>query len=110
MAAMPAAPQPVVFTISPGQQGTRTRPLWAAANTPSPPRLMNTRRRPVASRAAAAALRLAASVMDTPESSSASSRLGLRVWSFPSTGRSFSALAVDTGSANRGAVQWSAKY
>ena len=78
MAAMPASPQPVVFTISPGQQGTCTRPLWSAANTPSPPRLMNTRRRPVASRASAAALRLAASVMDTPESSSASSRLGLR--------------------------------
>ena len=102
MAAMPASPQPVVFTISPGQQGTCTRPLWSAANTPSPPRLMNTRRRPVASRASAAALRLAASVMDTPESSSASSRLGLRVWSFPSTGRSFSALAVDTGSAKMG--------
>ena len=75
---------------------------------PSPPRLMNTRRRPVESRTSAALSRLAWSVMATPESSSASMRLGLRVWSFPSTGRSFSALAVDTGSAKMGRRMFSA--
>ena len=35
-------------------------------------------------------------------------RLGLRVCSRPSTGRSFSALVVDTGSAKMGTLQFSA--
>ena len=46
--------------------------------------------------------------MATPESSSASMRLGLRVWSLPSTGCSFTALAVETGSAKMGTWQFSA--
>ena len=50
------------------------------------------------------------SVIGTPDSSSASSRLGFRVWSFPSTGRSFSAFTVDTGSAKIGAWQLSASH
>ena len=55
-------------------------------NTPSPPREMNTRWRPVASRASAAAPQARhRRVMATPDSSSASRRLGLRVWSLPST-------------------------
>ena len=105
---MKASPQPVVFTIRPGRQGRRTRPLWSAASTPSPPRERNTRRRPVSSSLSAARFRLASSVILTPDSSSASRRLGFRVWSLPSTGRSFSALAVDTGSAKTGGAACSA--
>ena len=48
--------------------------------------------------------------MATPDSSSASIRLGLRVWSLPSTGCSFTALAVETGSAKMGTWQFSARY
>ena len=43
----------------------------------------------------------------TPESSSASMRLGLSVWSRPRTGSSFPAFAAETGSAKSGAVQYS---
>ena len=110
MAAIKASPQPVVFTIFAGSTGRWSRsPDRSAANTPSPPREMNTRWRPVASRASAAAFKLASSVIATPESSSASIRLGLRVWSLPSTGCSFTALAVETGSAKMGTWQFSAR-
>ena len=52
---------------------------------------------------------LARSVIFTPERDSASMRLGLRVWSFPRMGLTFSAFTVDTGSTSSGAVQWSAR-
>ena len=43
----------------------------------------------------------------TPESSSASMRFGLSVWSRPRIGSSFPAFAAETGSAKSGAVQCS---
>ena len=42
--------------------------------------------------------------MVTPESSSASSRLGLMVWSLPREPLNLPALAVETGSAKMGTV------
>ena len=50
---------------------------------------------------------LASSVTVTPESSSASMRFGLSVWSRPRIGSSFPAFAAETGSAKSGAVQCS---
>ena len=43
-------------------------------------------------------------MIDTPERSSASMRLGFRVWSRPRELFSLAALVVDTGSAKRGTL------
>ena len=74
---------------------------------PSAPREMNTVPRPVSSSFRAAWAASSRVRMDMLDSSSASRRLGFRAANFPSTGRSFSALMVDTGSARMGALQLS---